>query len=89
MTYRPAHVARYLSNVPEGATIYGGFTQPFGPGVTEYQARNVLGNTIWANGPSGALSTDWPEELATELTQGLDWPNDGCTITFYLYSTED
>ncbi len=89
LAIRPAAVARYVSNVPEGATIYGVFTQPFGAGVTEFQARDRLGDIIWRNGPVGAPCTDWPEELATELTKGIDWPNEGCEITFVLYSTED
>lgn len=86
---RPAEVARYVSNVPEGATIYGVFTQPFGPGVSRDMATSRLDTIIWHNGPIDAPSTDWPEELANELTKGLDWPNDGCEITFVLYSVEE
>ena len=81
--------ARHLSNIPEGAIIHGGFTQPFGPGVSRDMANSRLDSLIWHNGPMDAPSTDWPEELANELTKGLDWPNDGCEITFYLYHTED
>ena len=77
--------AHYHSNIPEGATIYGGFTQPFGPGVDHDTACERLAVIIENNAPDGWLSAD---NLAYELTQGFSWPNDGCTITFYLYSTE-
>ncbi len=82
------HIARYLSNVPEGATIWGGFVQRFGPGVDYETAAERLAVIIENNGPYSSWG-DVAEDLACELLKGLDFPNDGCTVTFYLYSTED
>jgi hypothetical protein len=78
--------ARYISNIPEGAVIYGGFTQPFGPGVDRDTAVERLAVIIENNGPFACWG-DVAEDLADELVKGLDWPNDGCEITFFLYST--
>ena len=79
--------ARYLSNVPEGATIWGGFTQPFGPDVDRETAAERLAVIIENNGPEACWG-DVADNLADELLEGFSWPNDGCTITFYLYSME-
>ncbi len=79
--------ARYHSNIPEGAVIYGGFTQPFGPGVDRENAVERLAIIIENNGPN-AYCAD-ADYLAEELVKGLDWPNDGCEIVFFLYAMED
>lgn len=83
--------ARYHSNIPEGAVIYGKFTQPFGADVGYDDAWERLAVIIENNVPLS--DSDWigciAEDLAYELLIGLDFPNDGCEITFYLYTTEE
>jgi hypothetical protein len=81
--------ARYLSNIPEGASIYGKFTQRFGHGVAYEDACERLAIIIEHNGPTGYCEGEIADRLGNELTIGLDWPNDGCEITFYLYATEE
>ena len=80
--------ARHFSNIPEGAAIYGKFTQPFGAGVDRVEAWDRLATIIDLNGPSGYVGA-FADDLAADLLMGLDFPNDGCEVTFYLYSTED
>jgi hypothetical protein len=80
--------ARYTSNVPEGAEIYGVFTQPFGAGVDYETAWERLAVIIENNGPDSCWG-DVAEDLADELLEGLDFPNEGCEVTFVLYSMED
>jgi hypothetical protein len=81
------YVAHYLSNIPEGAAIYGRFTQPFGADVELDDAWDRLACIIENNAPEPYC--EYGESLAGELLDGLDFPNEGCEITFYLYSTED
>ena len=80
--------ARYTSNVPEGAEIHGVFTQPFGAGVDKDTALERLAVIIENNGPAycSSMTADY---LAIELLEGLDFPNDGCEVTFVLYSMEE
>jgi hypothetical protein len=78
--------ARYMSNVPEGATIYGVFTRPFGAGVDYDMAASRLDTILYHNGPE-MDDQDWPETHVQKILEGLDFPNDGCEVTFVLYST--
>jgi hypothetical protein len=81
--------ARHLSNIPHAAVIYGQFTQPFGPDVAREDAWERLAIIIEHNGPNAYCGGDVADDLADELLEGLDFPNDGCEITFYLYATEE
>ena len=80
-------VRRYLSNIPEGAVIYGKFTQPFGAGVSHEDAAERLATIIEHNGPN-AYAYAVADALAYRLLVGLDFPNDGCEVTFYIYAME-
>jgi len=81
--------ARYTSNVPEGAEIYGVYTQPFGAGVDRETACERLAVIIENEGPICDLLFEVSDDLAAGLLEGLDFPNEGCEVTFVLYSTED
>ena len=80
--------AFYHSNIPEGAVIYGKFTQPFGADVAYDDAWERLVCIIENNGPNAYCGGEVAEDLATDLLEGLDFPNDGCEVTFYIYAME-
>ena len=81
-------IVYFHHNIPEGAVIYGKFTQPFGAGVDYETAHERLAVIIEHNGPN-AYAPDFSDELAAELLEPFEFPNEGFEVTFYLFAMED
>ena len=87
--------AKTLAAIPHGAVIYGGFTQPFGADVPYIDAWRRIAAIVDGNAPRDFIlaeeekGVDVSGDLAEAVLHGILWPNDGCKVTFFLYSTEE
>lgn len=82
-------IARTQFEVPRGASILCGLTQPFGPGVEYPLALEVLAEDIWRN--AGGYCEEWSlaEELARTALRDFHFPYTvRSEVTVFLYWLE-